>query len=275
MNNKKYILWGILILLVLPTLFAYPIFLKPLDSNNITQPDTSFAYTFNFTTNFDCSGVLLSKSQVLKTGPDGIAFIDINTSSISAKPNYICEYRNGTLKHITFFSDQFFDRIFATSLNLSGNAAVNGSVNVTKNVTASWFKGLFNWVTGDDWHSFNGSTLLFNESKLSNNYFHKNENLNNSGYNITASNFFGKWEDYTPTTLGSWLETTFGWINNTVNNLANYFTKTESDDRYVNIDGDTMTGNLTLNDSYLKLTNSSTTWDMYVNGDGTLVWEVE
>ena len=40
------------------------------------------------------------------------------------------------------------------------------------------------------------------------------------------------------------METQFGWITNTVSDLVNYYTKTQSDDRYVNINGDNMTGNL-------------------------------
>jgi len=35
-----------------------------------------------------------------------------------------------------------------------------------KNVTATWFKGLFNWTTGDDWNDFDGNTLNFNENRL-------------------------------------------------------------------------------------------------------------
>ena len=39
------------------------------------------------------------------------------------------------------------------------------------NITVNWFKGLFNWIVGDDWNTFNGSTLLFNESKLDSIYY--------------------------------------------------------------------------------------------------------
>jgi|GEM_PF-6796323 len=37
-------------------------------------------------------------------------------------------------------------------------------------ISANWFKGKFNWTT-DDWHSFNGYNLTFNESKLSSIYY--------------------------------------------------------------------------------------------------------
>jgi len=51
-------------------------------------------------------------------------------------------------------------------LNISGeNARVNLDIGIY-NLTASWFKGLFNIFTKDTWLSFNGSTMVFNESKL-------------------------------------------------------------------------------------------------------------
>jgi len=39
------------------------------------------------------------------------------------------------------------------------------------NITANWFNGNFNWTVTDDWNSFDGSILNFNESKLSSVYF--------------------------------------------------------------------------------------------------------
>jgi len=36
------------------------------------------------------------------------------------------------------------------------------------NVTANWLNGLFDWITGDNWNSFDGHTLTFNETKLNN-----------------------------------------------------------------------------------------------------------
>ena len=67
------------------------------------------------------------------------------------------------------------------------------------------------------------------------------EPINYSEKNVNNSYYL---QGYTPTTLGAWLESTFGWIDNTISNLVNYYTKTQSDDRYVNIDGDNMTGDL-------------------------------
>ena len=54
---------------------------------------------------------------------------------------------------------------------------VGDNLTTTGNITASWFNGKFNWTTGDTWNIFDGSTLTFNESKLSSTY-----------YNATQSN---------------------------------------------------------------------------------------
>ena len=56
---------------------ALPIYVKPLDGSGNLQPSTSFDYVFNFTTNADCSGVVLTNKSTITTGKDGVGFIDI------------------------------------------------------------------------------------------------------------------------------------------------------------------------------------------------------
>ncbi len=58
-----------------------------------------------------------------------------------------------------------FSSIYATT------EVTDVQIDTTGNVTADWFNGLFNWISGDDWNLFDGSTLLFNESKLSTQFF--------------------------------------------------------------------------------------------------------
>lgn len=44
---------------------------------------------------------------------------------------------------------------------------INATIINAKNITVSeWFKGKFNWTSGDDWNIFDGSTLTWNETKL-------------------------------------------------------------------------------------------------------------
>lgn len=57
------------------------------------------------------------------------------------------------------------DGVKCMTLNDSG-----GSVNATNfygdNFFGGNFYGIFNWVSGDTWNTFNGTTLTFNETKL-------------------------------------------------------------------------------------------------------------
>jgi len=52
--------------------------------------------------------------------------------------------------------------------NSTGETKLKSQQNIT---IINWFKGLFNWTTADDWNQFDGSTLTFNESKLSTTYY--------------------------------------------------------------------------------------------------------
>jgi len=52
------------------------------------------------------------------------------------------------------------------------------------------------------------------------------QSTNYSLVNVNNSQYF---QGYTPSTLGTWLQSTFGWITNAVSNLVNYYTKTEID----------------------------------------------
>ena len=60
-----------------------------------------------------------------------------------------------------------------------------------------------------------------------------------------------------------------------------YVGNSDISDLYVNLSGDTMTGNLNMSNNnitdvnYFQLTNITTTWNMYVDVNGTLVWEQE
>jgi len=108
-------------------------------------------------------------------------------------------------------ADYFFGSgAYLSDLNVSGNVSVGGDLDmsgytlttsflhglvgsmdmrgdpwylsgtdleVEDNITASWFNGQFNWTSVDNWNSFDGSNLDFNESKLSAKY-----------YNATQSN---------------------------------------------------------------------------------------
>ncbi len=57
----KGIIFLLCIVCLISSALALPIYVKPLDGSGNLQPSTAFNYTFNFTTNADCSGVVLTK----------------------------------------------------------------------------------------------------------------------------------------------------------------------------------------------------------------------
>jgi len=196
--NKNFLILIIGMFLV-SSVFALPVYVKPLDGSGDLQPSTSFDYVFNFTTNIDCTGVVLSNSSTIVTAKDGVGFVDIDVSGITSVPSYLCEYVDDVYRTNHTLSDQLFRDVYARDVNITGNLTlgekisftlggvidnlvngwirITGGLNVTDNievggnVTADWFNGLFNWTTTDEWSSFDGSTFDFNESKLETTYF--------------------------------------------------------------------------------------------------------
>ena len=84
--------------------------------------------------------------------------------------------------------------IFDQSLNTTDDVDFNdldltGSMVCQENITADWFRGKFNWTSGDTWNIFNGSILTFNESKLETTYF------NASAINVVTGTSSGNLED--------------------------------------------------------------------------------
>src|SRR3989344_4156297 len=66
----------------------------------------------------------------------------------------------GTIERLFFYSP--LGDISGEDLSQAINITITGNINATGNVTASWFRGLFNWIIGSssaNYLSFNGSTL--------------------------------------------------------------------------------------------------------------------
>jgi hypothetical protein len=135
MENKilkiKWGLFALCFIFLLESVFALPIYVKPIDGSGNLQPSTSFDYVFNFTTSGDCSGVVLSNSSTIVTGKDGIGFIDIDVSGISSIPSYLCEYIDGDLRATHTLSDQLFKDIYAEDIALKGNLTLGQKITFT------------------------------------------------------------------------------------------------------------------------------------------------
>lgn len=67
-----------------------------------------------------------------------------------------------------------------TNDSIQTNTSVNVNILTGHNITSNWFKGLFNWTTLNNWLSFDGATLSFNETKLNNSIDARTTKLINS-----------------------------------------------------------------------------------------------
>ena len=72
-SKELFILASIFLsMFLISSAVALPIYVKPLDGSGNLQPGTAFNYTFNWTTNADCSGVVLTNTSTITTGKDGV-----------------------------------------------------------------------------------------------------------------------------------------------------------------------------------------------------------
>ena len=76
---------------------SYPIFVRPLSSGEII-PNTSFNYTFNFTTDQTCDTILLSIVTNATTDNYGYGYVNLDLENLTGTPAYLCEYRNGVYR---------------------------------------------------------------------------------------------------------------------------------------------------------------------------------
>ena len=97
---------------------AMPIYVRPIVDGAL-RPGVTFNYTLNFTSDADCSDVLLSNSTLVVPDVGGIGFIDVDTSSLSASPNFLCEYRDGVLRKVHAFPRTFLSSAVITNLTVS------------------------------------------------------------------------------------------------------------------------------------------------------------
>jgi len=110
-------------------------------------------------------------------------------------------------------------------MRISGDT---GNVTITGNVTASWFKGIFDWIIGTAsqiYLSFNGTQLDFNESQL-NATIDTRISGSSGALHVNVSDWWNTGDKGALRNIsqiqGSWLANDLSWIN-----------FTDGDDRYI------------------------------------------
>ena len=196
---------------------------------NPGEASVNIAYIFNFSSTNDCdpSNIILSHSEIVTTNSRGFGYVSIDISGLSSVPLRLCEYKDSVLRANHSFSDIIFNTIYARNLNLSGDARIGGDINITGNATVNYIFGNGSQLT--DVCLENGSNcpagFADTQKGTSGVYLYNDSNtiyFNESQLNATI--------DDRATGLGdnaSWNQS-----------LA--------DERYVDIGGDNMTGNLNI-----------------------------
>jgi len=153
-----------------------------IDGSNANQDIDIGIYNFTTTGIIDANTYLVDSGYGLFAGEEGIdGILSLVTGSDLGGTGSISLTLDGDLDNMYFqddagdFQDDAGEVLFISTSDISTSTGEmsfdDDNIVTTGNVSASWFKGLFNWIVGDDWNSFNGSTLLFNESKLSSVYY--------------------------------------------------------------------------------------------------------
>jgi len=137
--------------------------------NGTILPNQSITYRLDFVQNADCTGVLWQNISNVRTNATGCTTIELNITNLSSKPNYLCEYRNGTLRKTHMVPDGIFERIFVTEvqvvslMNVTGRMLFNGSMVCTN------ANGLCNGTNITTSLTFNQSGWSFTSTTLFNN----------------------------------------------------------------------------------------------------------
>src|SRR3989344_710290 len=118
----------------------------------------------------------------------------------------------GTIERLFFYSP--LGDISGEDLSQAINITITGNINATGNVTASWFRGLFNWLIGTaslNYLSFNGSTLDLTTNVTQWLY---NQTYSGSTYNAT----YALWTYNQTTPAINTLNNSYGifWYNQTI-----------------------------------------------------------
>ncbi len=106
---------------------SVPIYVKPLSSDGSLNPDETYSYTFYWTTDIACGNVVFSSAATITTGEDGVGFVNLTIpDNLAQLPNYLCEYREGTLRKVHALSSQLFEKVYAQKINATGNIYSSG-----------------------------------------------------------------------------------------------------------------------------------------------------
>ena len=235
---------GVFILLsIIPLISSGNLSIFP--NPGLSEAGNSILYSFNFSNSTNClaANIILNHTEVVEINSRGFGYVSVNISNLSQVPTSLCEYKDGTLRKNHSYSDIIFNTIFARNLNLSenlkvlGNSSFNGTLMPMTTLTFDIGSGANRW----------GNLYVTN---VSGDYISITNNLTALG-NITGDYFYGS---------GAYLTN----LNVTGTITGNLDASNITNEYWVNVSGDTMTGNLNMSGNNITNVN-------YLNPFGTLL----
>ena len=156
----------VLLLLLSPMITAQlEIISSAQSTNKVIELDQGSLIQILFTDLDDTPNTYASSNSyclVVNAATNGIEFIPCNTTSSNSS----------TYADIWITNEGDMDNVVDLYATLDTIYCLLTGCTMTGNTTSSqWFNGKFNWTSADDWNIFDGSTLDFNESKLSTIYY--------------------------------------------------------------------------------------------------------
>ncbi|MEK6901707.1 MAG: hypothetical protein AABX37_05155 [Nanoarchaeota archaeon] len=122
----------------------YTLYLTPRTAETALHNST-FLYQFNLTNSSDCTGVIYSTTQTLRTDSLGVVSSQLNVTNLTSTPQYLCEYRNNTLRKTHTFGVGIFSDLYTY-----GNLSIGSKITFPSGFIQSGAGGLwFNSTVGD------------------------------------------------------------------------------------------------------------------------------
>ncbi len=217
---------------MIPLVQALSFNVMPLDPiTNRLKPNTEFDYVWNISTNNCTDGIILTHTETLTTLENGVKFVRINTENLSAIPNVICEFRDGSLRAILNYSDIIFNSIYANTINATNITADNyfkngNDLNSTEEIKELLKSIYYNKTESDDnyWNNseiLNG-TLIKQGDNATLNY------LNITGNATFNNNIFGRFIG----SINRWWDAI--WVKNATVEIGNVTTSLTLREQTVN-----------------------------------------
>lgn len=133
--DHKFILGFIFLIIVLNNVSGLTILVRPLSGTDL-MPSQTINYVFNFTNDSSCNEVVLSEIHNITTDKYGIGYTEFNLSYLTSNPNYLCEYKDGSLRKVHNISDAVFTNIYSNFLNSLNNSISTNDTNETTRFNA-------------------------------------------------------------------------------------------------------------------------------------------